>query len=145
METQPQSRNHKIMQPKQSRKIKQISTTERAKTALSQSVAAINDNCLVVNDYSFMPQSVANASNHQICLPESVNKSGAVDLNLSALGSDNSKKKVFIRSVRYHSKDCSQSSSDDTRQVNEESIDASTRPKLSSLITTPTTHRRPVI
>jgi hypothetical protein len=82
---------------------------DRAKTALSQSVEtmAINDQSLVGNDYAYMPQSVANASNHVIAFPDSVNQSGLVDLNLSVLANDHMKRKVFVRSVRYQSKDCS--------------------------------------
>jgi alpha-D-ribose 1-methylphosphonate 5-triphosphate synthase subunit PhnI len=76
---------------------------DRAKTALSQSVEtmAINDQSLVGNEYAYMPQSVAHASNHVIAFPDSVNQSGIVDLNLSVLANDHMKRKVFVRSVRY--------------------------------------------
>lgn len=113
---------------------------ERAKAALSQSVEemAVNDESLVGSAYAYMPQSVANASNNVIAFPSSVDQSGIIDLNLNTLAGDRLKRKVFIRSVRYQSKDCSQSSSDETRGLREDSIDTN-RQKLFSIVTTPST------
>ena len=63
------------------------------------------------------------------------------------MGEEHARAKVCIRSVRYQSKDCSQSSSDETRGVTEDMIDTTNRQKLLSLVTTPSTQlsRRPNI